>query len=57
MFLEEVERQKGDGHNPKFNFIRDFARHDKGDYPVFYFERLNGIILMVKNWVIRPEFF
>lgn len=57
IFLEEVERQKGDGHNPQYDFIREFARYNLGDYPVFYFERLHGIILMAKSWAIRPEFF
>jgi hypothetical protein len=57
IFLEEIERQKNDGHNPEYDFIREFSRYNLGDYPVFYFERLNGIILMAKSWAIRPEFF
>lgn len=39
IFLEETERQKGEGHNPEYDFIREFARFDLGDYPLFYFER------------------
>ncbi len=57
IFLEEVERQKGEGLNPKYDFIREFARFDFSDYPVFYFERINGIVMMAKSWAIRPEFF
>lgn len=57
IFLEEVERQKSDGHNSQYDFIREFARYDLGDYPVFYFERLHGVIAMAKNWTIRPQFF
>ncbi len=57
IFLEEIERQKSDGHNPQYDFIREFARYDLGEYPVFYFERTNGIIAMAKSWAVRPEFF
>lgn len=35
VFLEERERIKGDGLSDKFNFIREFSRLDKGDYPIF----------------------
>ncbi len=57
MFLEEIERQKGDGHNSKYDFIREFCRYDIGDYPVFYFERTHGIIMMVTSWITTPELF
>ncbi len=56
MFLEEQERQNNNGHNSKFNFIRLFARYDEGDYPLFYFERKYGIILMDSEWVKSPPF-
>ncbi len=55
MFLEEVERQTGDGLNPKYDFIREFARYDLGDYPVFYFERRLGIILMTDELAETPR--
>jgi hypothetical protein len=57
IFLEETERQKGDGMNPKYDFIREFARYNLGDYPVYYFDRLNGIILMSQEWAVKPVFF
>ena len=57
LFLEEVERQKFDGHNSQYDYIREFCRYNLGDYPVFYFERLNGIIAMAQSWKIKPEFF
>lgn len=57
IYLEEIERQKQDGHNPKYDFIREFCRYDLGDCPVFYFERQHGIIVMAKSWTITPEFF
>jgi HNH endonuclease len=57
IFLEEIERQTKDGHNPKYDFIREFARYNLGDYPVYYFDRKFGAIIMVKSWVLRPEFF
>ena len=57
IFLEEIERQKYDGHNSQYDFIREFCRYDIGDYPVFYYERLHGIILIAKSWIISPQFF
>jgi len=57
IFLEESERQKKDGHNSQYDFIREFARYDLGDYPVFYFDRLFGIIGMANSWLTDPELF
>jgi hypothetical protein len=57
IFLEEIERQKGDGHNPGCDFIREFARYNIGDYPVIYFERSDALIVMPINLDQRPEFF
>lgn len=57
IFLEEVERQKKDGHNIKYDFIREFSRYNRGDYPVFYFQRNHGIIMMAKDWSKNPELF
>lgn len=44
VFLEETERQNQDGFDSKYDFIRDFARYNIGDYPVFYFPRKIGIL-------------
>ena len=55
MFLEETERQFGNGLDPQFDFIREFARYNIGDYPVFYYERIYGIIMMNNSWVENPE--
>lgn len=57
MFLEESERQYGNGLDSKFDFIRDFARYDLGDYPVFYFERKVGLILTAKDWIENPQLY
>jgi hypothetical protein len=57
MFLEEIERQTDDGFNSRYDFIREFARYDLGDYPVLYFERLHGVFLMSKDYVVNPEIF
>jgi hypothetical protein len=45
MFLEETERLYGTAMNDRYNFMRQFARYDFGDYPVLYFERQYGVIL------------
>jgi hypothetical protein len=36
IFLEERSKSIGDALDPKYNFIRHFARNGIGDYPVFY---------------------
>lgn len=55
MYLEEIERQFGDGHNPKYDFIREFARYDLGDYPLFYYKRTYGLILILPEWIRTPK--
>jgi hypothetical protein len=57
IFLEETERQRQDGHNTKYDFIREFSRYDLGDFPVFYFQRKHGIVVMTKDWAKTPELF
>lgn len=32
IYLEETERQKGMGHKAEYDFIREFARYNIGDY-------------------------
>ena len=55
VFLEESERQFGNALAPKFDFIREYARYNLGKYPVFYFERKLGIILMFNDEAESPE--
>jgi hypothetical protein len=55
MYLEERERQFGDSHHSQFDFIREFARYNIGDYPVFYFKRSYAIIPMVQQWARHPH--
>lgn len=35
VFLEERERQRKDALSSRFDFIREFARFDLGDYPIY----------------------
>lgn len=35
VFLEERERQRQDALNDRYNFIREFARYDLGEYPIY----------------------
>lgn len=35
VFLEERERQLGDAHDERFNYIREFSRYNLNDYPVY----------------------
>ncbi len=55
MVLETIEAETGDGLNPKYDFIREFARYDLGEYPLFYFLRTHGIVLLVEDFVNKPE--
>jgi hypothetical protein len=55
MYLEEIERQFGEGHEPRYDFIREFARFDRGDLPVFYFHRRMGAFLTVTDWFKYPR--
>lgn len=57
VFLEEIERQRGEGWNEKYDFIREFSRYNLGDYPLFYFERRHGAFMMPTNWISSPEVF
>jgi len=36
VFLEERERQRKDAKESRFDFIREFARFDLSDYPIYY---------------------
>ncbi|MGJ3236135.1 HNH endonuclease [Marivirga sp.] len=55
VFLEDRARMIGDAHDEKFNFIREFARYDLVDYPLFYFTPANGAIFFSSQDAIHPE--
>ncbi|MBN1925427.1 MAG: hypothetical protein JW798_06305, partial [Prolixibacteraceae bacterium] len=40
----------------KYDFIREFARYDIGDYPVFYFPRNVPFILLQEKEAKQPQF-
>lgn len=54
VYLEERERQLGDAHNSRFDFIREFARYDLGDYPVFVSKPREGVIFFSTQDVENP---
>jgi len=57
VFLEERERQRSDALSERFDFIREFARYDLGDYPIFIqvprFKAVFSSIPDLKNPQIR----
>lgn len=56
MVLEELDRQnKGNGHSRRFDMIRDFARYNKADLPVYYFERKVGVYLIFRREAETPK--
>jgi len=55
IYLEELNRQFGLGFEPEYDFIREFARYNLGQYPVFYFERSAGVILVLEDEMDSPK--
>lgn len=55
VYLEERERQIGDALDGKYDFIREFSRYNIGDFPLIYFKRKNGIMIMLEEWNKSPE--
>lgn len=55
MFLEANEFYFGNSIDSKFEFIRNFSRHDLGEYPVFYFRRAIGIYLLSREFSKNPD--
>lgn len=55
VFLEELERQENKGHQSKYQFIRNFARYNQVDLPVFYFQKGVGLIMTNESWLKNPE--
>jgi hypothetical protein len=45
VFLEERENQRMDSLDSRFDFIREFARYDLSDYPIYYLKPNHDIIL------------
>jgi hypothetical protein len=56
VFLEETERLNNNGLDKEFDFIREFARYDVGDYPVLYYPRIMPMLLLQKDAVKNPQF-
>ena len=56
VFLEESERQNQNGTHKQFDFIRQFARYNLGDFPVLYFRRKVPLILLGENEAEYPVF-
>jgi hypothetical protein len=56
VFLEETERINNTGLDKIFDFIREFARYDIGDYPVLYYPRSMPMILLKENAAKNPHF-
>ncbi|MBK5191755.1 MAG: hypothetical protein JJE07_00845 [Flavobacteriaceae bacterium] len=57
VFLEERERQRNDALADRFNFIREFARYDLGNYPIYIhipkFKVILGSLPDIENPQIR----
>lgn len=56
MWFEEVDRQSKSnvGLDSKYDIIRDFARYNKGEIPLIYFERHIGLFLFTEREAETP---
>ena len=54
VFLEERERQRKDAKDSRFDFIREFARYNLGDYPIYYFKPKFGAVFFSSIDINKP---
>jgi hypothetical protein len=57
MYFEELNRQKKIGYEEKYNVIREYARFNNQELPVFYFYRKVGIMTMFSREAETPILF
>lgn len=55
IFLEELQRQLGNAYNKEFDLIRNYARYNVGDIPVFYWQLKDGMYVVNEEF-LNPEF-
>jgi HNH endonuclease len=53
--LEDYHLKTNNGFHDRFNFMREFVRHDFGDYPVYYFLRKFGAFMTSPKSSRNPE--
>lgn len=57
MYFEELNRQKGIGHEASYDIIRGFSRYNNYDLPVLYFTRNIGVMIFFKSEAETPILF
>ena len=55
VFLEERERQRGDALDERFNFIREFARYNLEDFPVYWFKPKFDMVMFQTGDTLKPQ--
>ncbi len=55
VFLEERHRVRNEGHEPKYQFIREFSRYGFGDYPIYWLLPKFGIAAFSAVDCLHPE--
>lgn len=55
IFLEEYHRQFGAGIDERYNFIREFARYNVGDYPIFYLIPKLPVMFYSEDEFVKPQ--
>jgi len=55
VYLEERERQLNDADNDRFDFIREFARYDLGNYPIYVIKPKHNILAISNEAIADPS--
>lgn len=55
VFLEERERQRGDALDERFNFIREFARYNLNNPPIFFTKSKFDAVIFQSDDVKNPQ--
>lgn len=54
LYFEELNRQKNIGFEEQYNLIREYARYNINDLPVFYFKRKFGMVALTEREAETP---
>ena len=55
VFLEESHRVRNDGHEAKYDFIREFSRYGFGDNPIYWLVPKFGLAIYSADDCLHPE--
>ena len=56
VFIEEIHRQLRRGFDENFKDVKEFARYDIGDFPVYYWRLKKGAFFVAPSYISDPRF-